>query len=1454
MASAGGREVGRVSIRVVPNTDGFRRKTEEGLRHLRDMKMHIDPEFDREQVKRKAKQAAEDAKQKIPFEPDLDKSSLSAQARLASIWASRFKVRFRAVLDGKLATLQAKALADKLQKIANGTYLKFDRNALSFRSLMDVSGMTDGLDKAISRMRVFMHHYDEMKRFTKHATLAAAFNGSEKFSARMFRLKGTMRALKEAMADSTRAVVDSIKPWQSYKQSIKGFISLGNALGGIMSGFVGVLGISSAVIIGASYVIGGIVDAVKTLSGSLLMLPGAAMMAGGAFTAVRLAFSGFGDAAKAALDPTADLESAVEDLTPAAAESAKAIRTMAQPLKDMQERIQETTFEGWAPQIEAIGRKYIPHLSTGLNLVAKSTNKIGNEFFRWAMQGRTLNAMNRGLALTSLSMRNLANATKPALTGFTELGVAGMEAIRNLTAGLPKLAKRFESWATSDKGQREMREWIDGGIKGFQDLWSAGRKLSGALTEIGHAFGVTFNGDAIARFDETMGKFQSWIGSADDANSNIAKFAQSAKNFAEPWIDAFQRIIDAMRPAFDEIMRFSEKLSGEVADNIASTFETMAPVIENLFKFLNDHSDVFVPLVAGLLGLRVGIGIFNLLRMAAMPFISAFAGTVGLLGKTRGLLKGTSKATKTGGRSWKFWGRSAKDAGDKAAGAGKKASKAGGKFSKAFKTAGRGVKAVSKGAGRLVGRFVPVVGPLLLLAEGATLLYNNFEPFKNLVDTTKDKVVDFGKTAGTKISEGWDRAKESFGNFGDSVKHGMDNAKSTWERIPDKASGIMQRAGDRMKKKFDPVMDHFKRKHEEWSKAETKTAGGRLPRLVDIKALAEQVTDAFSNMGETVSNAWDGVSKWWGFSWDIIKATVSKKWDSIKESASTTWDSAKEKASIAWDAVQGLWSSAWTNIQDSVVSIWDSLKTKASETWDSLKEKASTVWDNVSTGWSSTWGNVSSTLGTAWGGIKEKASNTWTNAGDTVRTAWDGVSEGWSSLWSGVSDSLSGTWSGIKSNASTAFDGAKNAVSNAWDSVKGNTDSAWNAVKDAVTSAASNASDAVTNMGSVIVDGVSSAWSSVVEATTSALSSFVEVVTSGFNQAVSLASSLPGRFQGALGNLGGLLVGSGRALVQGFVSGIRSMIGAVTSAASAVVSAARSFFPFSPAKRGPFSGKGYTTYSGKALVKDFAGGITSEVRRVERAASGAAKAASKPFQDLAHDQILQPVLESNAEKIAETRKKEREAEEEHQKRLKEIHKNGKDVHTKVAEENKKYAEKLAEIRKGLDESLEAPDYSEIEQSFSNIYVAGAKELLRRRLLEYVKSQELAKAARSGALEAVKQARSVIGNHPLLAKVEMNVNSEHFEWAFNNAIEEAGLHEVPVNFVISNLDQLKSDLGMGDGVISRAIDQAAQWNWNNTDAKRYRDEGKTEIHYHVEDMQEAIRRENLRVRKNLMKTY
>src|SRR5699024_10503556 len=103
---------------------------------------------------------------------------------------------------------------------------------------------------------------------------------------------------------------------------------------------------------------------------------------------------------------------------------------------------------------------------------------------------------------------------------------------------------------------------------------------------------------------------------------------------------------------------------------------------------------------------------------------------------------------------------------------------------------------------------------------------------------------------------------------------------------------------------------------------------------------------------------------------------------------------------------------------------------------------------------------------------------------------------------------------------------------------------------------------------------------------------------------------LPARIVQTLGNLGSRLRGSGRSLIQGFINGIKSMFGNVSNAARNIVNKVRDFFPFSPAKEGPFSGRGYTTYSGKALVGDFAGAMESQTGDARRAADKVAEAAT----------------------------------------------------------------------------------------------------------------------------------------------------------------------------------------------------------------------------------------------------
>lgn len=87
---------------------------------------------------------------------------------------------------------------------------------------------------------------------------------------------------------------------------------------------------------------------------------------------------------------------------------------------------------------------------------------------------------------------------------------------------------------------------------------------------------------------------------------------------------------------------------------------------------------------------------------------------------------------------------------------------------------------------------------------------------------------------------------------------------------------------------------------------------------------------------------------------------------------------------------------------------------------------------------------------------------------------------------------------------------------------------------------------------------------------------------------------IPSQIIGIFSNAGSWLVASGSALMNGFKQGILGAIDSVKGAVKGALQKIRDFFPFSPAKVGPFSGSGYTTVSGTHLMRDFGKAIGAQ--------------------------------------------------------------------------------------------------------------------------------------------------------------------------------------------------------------------------------------------------------------------
>lgn len=164
------------------------------------------------------------------------------------------------------------------------------------------------------------------------------------------------------------------------------------------------------------------------------------------------------------------------------------------------------------------------------------------------------------------------------------------------------------------------------------------------------------------------------------------------------------------------------------------------------------------------------------------------------------------------------------------------------------------------------------------------------------------------------------------------------------------------------------------------------------------------------------------------------------------------------------------------------------------------------------------------------------------------------------------------------------------------------------------------------------ISSVSSFVSNIASQAVSAGNGFLNGISNGFNSAISFISSIPGQITSFFAGCGSWLINSGRALLDGFAQGIRNAVSTVTNAASDALSAVRKLFPFSPAKKGPFSGHGYTTYSGRALMRDFAKGIKGSSALAETEAMSALSSVHDVFSN-ARPLSFSAVADANANGI-----------------------------------------------------------------------------------------------------------------------------------------------------------------------------------------------------------------------------
>lgn len=346
------------------------------------------------------------------------------------------------------------------------------------------------------------------------------------------------------------------------------------------------------------------------------------------------------------------------------------------------------------------------------------------------------------------------------------------------------------------------------------------------------------------------------------------------------------------------------------------------------------------------------------------------------------------------------------------------------------------------------------------------------------------------------------------------------------------------------------------------------------------------------------SGIWEGLKAVWDFIGPMLIDEITARWDAFVSGVSTLWEGIKILWDGLWSAIKAIWEVVGPALMDAMKVAWEGFKNAFAIIWETITGVFSGALDVIKgifdfftalfTGdWQGMWDAIKDIVAGVWKIISSVVKGAIDYVWNVIKTVAGTISAFWSSIWSSISSFFAGIWDGISSAVTTAINYVRSRISVGVALIQGIWNRVWSSIKDFF----------------------ARIWGNIV----SAASEFIGSVKSTFSDALDYISGIPGTVVGYFSDLGSRLLESGKSLISGFVRGIKEGFGKAIGAVKDGLDRVRSFFPFSPAKEGPFSGRGWVAYSGVSVGKTFTESVADSLSDGRKAISGELDTMQKDF-------------------------------------------------------------------------------------------------------------------------------------------------------------------------------------------------------------------------------------------------
>lgn len=501
----------------------------------------------------------------------------------------------------------------------------------------------------------------------------------------------------------------------------------------------------TSLILGVTLAGGAIIElvaALTTATQSVIALPGIIAPAIGAFSVLKVATLGVGDALKSVTKGDIDkLAEQMAKLSPAAQEFVRSFAGISQAFEPVKIAVQQAFFEGLGKQMEAVAAKSLPLLKVGMVDVADSMNGLVKEAARVAQEPFFQGIVAETLKSTAKSTDTLTGAVEPltqALAGLVKIGLPFSEMLSQWVVDLSKSAALY---INSAEGQKALTDAINLGIDALQklgDLIGSIFKLFVALFKVSNEEGLSLVDTLIKIIDQMT----AWVNSAQGqelltalfqaTNDVLIELAQALGDVIVFVLQIVKAFNDLPQPLKDIVthMIVMSAVTGPLISyisSLAASFSLLRFGVREVFQFFKAGAGIPQMIVfarngkQALFDLQSG---FNDARAAA----SAFTGTAGTIGG--GLRAGLDgiKAAATGLAG--FFSAAASSGG-------------------VLGTVLSGIATAARVAwAAITGPVGIVILVITALVAAFVWLYNNVKPVRDFMDGMWKVIVDSAKAAG----------------------------------------------------------------------------------------------------------------------------------------------------------------------------------------------------------------------------------------------------------------------------------------------------------------------------------------------------------------------------------------------------------------------------------------------------------------------------------------------------------------------------------------------------------------------------------------------------------------------------------------------------------------------------------------------------------------------------------